>query len=329
MKRVLVTGGAGFIGSHTCKALAQAGYEPIVYDDLSAGYSKLVKWGPLAEGDTRDVHRLGDVFQRYRPSAVVHFAARIAVGESVTDPASHYSTNVTGTLTVLEAMRAAGVDQIVFSSSAAVYGIPQTELVAESHALAPINPYGRTKLIVEQALADFSGAYGLRSLALRYFNAAGADPEGDTGELHNPETHLIPLALDAVTRPDRPLTVFGQDYVTPDGTCVRDYVHVSDLAQAHVLALKLLESGEAPLALNVGTGRGYSVREVIGAVERVTNCRVPCRYGDRRSGDPAVLVSDSRTIRQTFGWLPVRSDIDTIVRTAYEWHRKQTTIARD
>lgn len=321
MQRILVTGGAGYIGSHTCKALALAGYEPVTFDNLSTGFRDLVRWGPCVEGDIRDAAALRAVFKAFAPEAVIHFAGRIAVGESVVAPALHYQINVAGTLCLLDALRDADVGRIVFSSSAAVYGLPAKSPVPESQPLAPINPYGRTKLAVEQVLLDYRAAYGLRSVSLRYFNAAGADPEGESGELHHPETHLIPLALDAVLNPNRRLALYGDDYATPDGTCIRDYIHVSDLAQAHVMALRLLEAESTPAAMNVGTGYGYSIREVLNAIERVTGRVVPHDVAPRRIGDPPALVGDSTLLRRLTGWAPAHSDIDTIIRTAWAWHQ--------
>ena len=321
MQRILVTGGAGYIGSHTCKALLLAGYEPVTFDNLSTGFRDLVRWGPCVEGDIRDAAALRAVFKAFAPEAVIHFAGRISVGESVVEPALHYQINVAGTLCLLDALHEAGVGRIVFSSSAAVYGLPDKSPVPESQPLAPINPYGRTKWAVEQVLLDYRAAYGLRSVSLRYFNAAGADPEGESGELHDPETHLIPLALDAVLNPNRRLALFGDDYATPDGTCIRDYIHVSDLAQAHVLALRLLEAESMPAAMNVGTGYGYSIREVLNAIERVTGRAVPHDVAPRRIGDPPALVGDSTLLRQLTGWDPEHSDIDAIIRTAWAWHQ--------
>ena len=323
MARILVTGGAGYIGSHTCKALAQAGYEPVTFDNLSTGFRDLVRWGPCVEGDIRDAAALRAAFKAFSPAAVIHFAGagRIAVGESVTSPAIHYQINVAGSLCLLDALRDADVGRIVFSSSAAVYGLPSQFPVPESQPLEPINPYGRTKLAVEQVLLDYRAAYALRSVSLRYFNAAGADPEGESGELHDPETHLIPLTLDAVLNPHRRLSLFGDDYATLDGTCIRDYIHVSDLAQAHVMALRLLDADNTPSGLNVGTGHGYSIREVLDAIERITGRAVPHGIAPRRVGDPPELVSDSTLLRKLTGWNPEHSDIDTIISTAWAWHQ--------
>ena len=323
MNRVLVTGGAGYIGSHTCKALALAGYEPVVFDNLSTGFRRLVRWGPLVEGDICDSEVVRAALDRFSPIAVIHFAGRIAVGESVIAPALHYQTNVAGSLHLLDAMRDVGLDRLVFSSSAAVYGLPTVGLVSETEPLAPISPYGRSKLMVEQVLGDYRTAYGLRSVSLRYFNAAGADSEGDAGELHDPETHLIPLALEAISNPARPLALFGDDYPTLDGTCIRDYVHVSDLADAHVMAVELLDHADAPPALNVGTGFGYSVRSVLDAIERNTGRVVPHVVGPRRAGDPAQLVADSRQLQKLTGWKAGHSNLDVIISSAWAWHSAQ------
>jgi len=322
MKRVLVTGGAGYIGSHTCKALASAGYQPIVFDNLSAGHEALVRWGPLVRGDTCNRDDLLGAIDAWHPDAVIHFAARIAVGESVQAPWLHHRDNVVGALTLLEAMRARGIARLVFSSSAAVYGLPEVSPVAEGARKDPINPYGRSKLFVESALQDYAVAANLGSIALRYFNAAGADPDGETGELHDPETHLVPLALRALDAGNPPLTVFGNDYATADGTCIRDYVHVSDLARAHVLALEALDGSAGARAFNVGTGHGYSVRQVLDAIASITGQAVPHSSGARRPGDPAHLVSDAREIREALRWQPQLSDLDSIIRTAWQWHRR-------
>ncbi|MDB5643334.1 MAG: galE [Hyphomicrobiales bacterium] len=320
---VLVTGGAGYIGSHTCKALARAGYTPVVYDNLDYGHEWAVKWGPFERGDIQDRARLDEVIARHKPVAVLHFAAYAYVGESVTDPAKYYRNNTVGSLSLLEAMRAGGVRDIVFSSTCATYGMPDALPISESQQQRPINPYGASKLMVERMLVDFAPAYGMRFSALRYFNAAGADPDGEIGEDHNPETHLIPLVLDAASGRRENITVFGTDYDTPDGTCIRDYIHVADLAQAHVLALKTLREGGASDFYNLGNGQGFSVREVIAAVERATGLKVPVKESGRREGDPAALVADARKARDTLGWRPQHADIDDIVRTAWAWHQKQ------
>ena len=321
MARVLVTGGAGYIGSHTCKALARAGHEPIVYDSLEYGFRDFVRWGPLEQGSTHDRDRLSSVIGQYKPDAVMHFAAYIAAGELVVNPGKFYWNNTAGTLSLLQAMRDAGLGLLVFSSTAAVYGNPQSTPIDEDHPLVPINPYAHSKLFVEQMLRDFGAAHGLRSVALRYFNAAGADPDGELGECHDPETHLIPLALRAALGTGKPLTVFGADYETPDGTPIRDYIHVSDLADAHVAALHHLTAGGSSATANLGVGKGYSVREVLTAAERVLGCKVPTNEGPRRPGDPTELVADPALARQLLSWTPRFDSLDAIIETAATWER--------
>jgi UDP-glucose-4-epimerase GalE len=315
---VLVTGGAGYIGSHAVKVLAAAGCRVVVYDDLSAGHREAVRDGELVEGALHDGARLQDTIRRYRPGAVMHFAAWLSVPDSVRDPGGYYRNNVLGTLSVLDAMVAGGVQRFVFSSTAAVFGNPDETPIRETHPTRPINPYGETKLAIERALPHYERAHGLRSISLRYFNAAGADPDGEIGEDHDPETHLIPVAVDAALGRGT-LQVYGEDYPTPDGTCLRDYVHVTDLAEAHVLALRALEGGAASTVYNLGNGRPISVREVIAAVERVTGRRVPWQPAPRRAGDPAVLFASSERIKHELGWRPRFEDLDTIVRTAWQW----------
>jgi UDP-arabinose 4-epimerase len=321
MARVLVTGGAGYIGSHTCKALARAGHEPVVYDSLEYGFTDFVRWGPLEQGSTHDRARLSAVIARYKPEAVMHFAAYISAGESVVDPGKYYWNNTAGTLSLLQAMREAGLGKLVFSSTAALYGNPQSTPIAESHPLAPINPYAHSKLFVELMLQDFAAAHELRWVALRYFNAAGADPDGELGECHEPETHLIPLALRAALGTGTPLTVFGGDYDTPDGTPIRDYIHVSDLAEAHVAALGYLLAGGKPASVNLGVGKGYSVREVLTAAERVLGMKVPRSEGPRRPGDPTELVADPALARRLLSWTPRFTALDAIIETAARWER--------
>jgi UDP-arabinose 4-epimerase len=321
MTNILVTGGAGYIGSHTCKALAAAGYVPVTIDNLSAGHRDAVRWGPLEYGDILDRTRLSAVIARYKPEAVIHFAAFAYVGESVADPGKYYRNNVAGSLTLLEAMRDAGVQRLVFSSSCAIYGEPDALPIVETTPLRPINPYGRSKMMVEAMLQDFGAAHGLQSIALRYFNAAGDDAECEIGENHSPETRIIPLALDAAAGFSPHFTIYGTDYDTPDGTCIRDYVHVSDLAAAHVLALRAPAAASAARAINLGGGRGFSVREVISSVERVTSLRVPVEYGPRRPGDPPRLIADAGTARAVLGWVPRHTGIDDIVASAWTWHR--------
>jgi UDP-glucose-4-epimerase GalE len=322
VQAVLVTGGAGYIGSHTVKALAAAGYRPVVYDDLSAGHRAAVGPHVLVEGDIADTAGVRAVLERWGVTAVVHFAAWLSVGDSVRDPAGYYGNNVVGALSVLRAMSEAGVRRFVFSSTCAVYGEPEGTPIDESHPTRPVNAYGETKLAVERALPHYATAYGIASVSLRYFNAAGADPDGTLGEDHHPELHLIPRALEAATG-GRPLDVFGEDWPTPDGTCLRDYVHVTDLADAHVRALRALEAGAEPTAraYNVGTGTPHSVRAVIGAVERVTGRPVAWRGGPRRPGDPAVLFAAGDRIRRDLGWEPRFTDLGVIVETAWRWRR--------
>ncbi|MEQ1870873.1 MAG: UDP-glucose 4-epimerase GalE [Vicinamibacterales bacterium] len=317
---VLVTGGAGYIGSHAAKALHRAGYRVVVFDNLVAGHREAVRFGPLVEGDTADVEAVRAAIREHHVTAVMHFAAFLDVGESVRKPEKYYRNNVVGTLGVLEAMAAESVTRLVFSSTCATYGEPTEMPIPETHRQHPINSYGASKLVVEQALPHFERAYGLRSVALRYFNAAGADPDGEIGEDHAPEIHLIPRAIEATTGGPG-LQVFGDDYPTPDGTCLRDYVHVADLANAHVRALGALEQGGASTAFNLGTGRPQSVKEVIGAVERATGRAVPWTLAPRRAGDPAALYANATRAYNTLGWSPVLSDIDSIVRTAWHWHQ--------
>jgi len=323
MRKVLVTGGAGYIGSHTCKALAAAGYTPVAYDNLVSGHRRAVQWGPFEHGDVLDQARLDEVIAAHKPDAVLHFSAFAYVGESVVNPGKYYRNNVAGSLALLQAMQRRGIDRMVFSSSCAVYGVPDQLPITEQTPRKPINPYGMSKFMVEQMLADFQVAYGLQWVALRYFNAAGADPDGEIGEDHDPETHVIPLILETVAGLRKSVTIMGTDYDTPDGTCVRDYVHVSDLADAHVQALAALENGFRPGALNLGVGKGHSVREVIGAVERVAGCKVPVVTGPRREGDPAILVSDARRARDVLGWKPRFPRLDDIVRSAWNWQQKK------
>jgi len=318
---VLVTGGAGYIGSHACKALADAGLTPVVYDNLSRGFEWAVKWGPFERGDLLDQARLEVVIRRHQPIAVMHFAAFAYVGESVAYPATYYRNNVVGSLALLEAMRAGGVDRIVFSSSCTTYGVRGAEPIGEDTPQAPVNPYGVTKLLVEQALRDYAVAYGLRAVAMRYFNAAGADPDGEIGEAHDPETHLIPLVLEAAATA-APLTVFGDDYPTPDGTCIRDYVHVTDLADAHVAALQSLDHASGFRAFNLGTGRGLSNLEIIAAARRVTGREIPIRIGPRRAGDPPVLTADASRAGRELGWTPRLSSLDDIIDTAWRWRQR-------
>jgi UDP-arabinose 4-epimerase len=318
---ILVTGGAGYIGSHSCKALAAAGYLPITYDNLSTGNRHAVRWGPLERGDILDAARVHEVMREYRPVGVLHFAALALVGESMAYPGLYYRTNVGGALTLLDACRVHDVEAFVLSSTCATYGFPDRLPIAEGAALRPINPYGASKAMVERILDDYGMAYGLRHVALRYFNAAGADPEREIGEERDVETHLVPLALDAILGRRPPLMVLGDDYPTRDGTAIRDYIHVSDLAEAHVRALRLLLDGSASRKLNLGTGRGHSVREVIEVAEAVAGRPVPYRVGPRRPGDPPELVADPTVAHTLLGEdLTCRSSLRTIVETAWAWH---------
>ncbi len=317
--RVLVAGGAGYIGSHTCKALSARGFLPVVYDNLSTGHRRFARWGPLVEGDLLDRETLARVFAEHRPVAALHFAALAYVGESVEDPARYYFNNVVGALHLLEAARSRGNVPIVFSSTCAVYGEPQVLPITEDAPLAPLSPYGRTKLATEEALSDYRVAYGLRSVCLRYFNAGGCDPDGEIGESHEPETHLVPRAILAALGRLKELTIFGDDYPTRDGTAIRDYVHVCDLAGAHVAAVRHLLAGGENAVLNLGTGTGFSVLEIVRAVGRVTHREVPCRIAPRRPGDPAVLVADSSRARRLLGFSTARSEVESVVRTAHAW----------
>ena len=319
MSTVLVNGGAGYIGSHAVKALRAAGHTVVVLDNLSAGHAAAVGDATLVEGDVRDTARVEATLRRHAVTAVMHFAALLSVGESVRDPARYYDHNVRGSLSVLDAMMAVGVHRLVLSSTCAVYGDPVTTPIDEDHPTNPINAYGESKLVVEGALGHYGRAYGLRTIALRYFNAAGADAEGELGEDHDPEIHLIPRAIEAACG-GAPLKVFGDDYPTADGTCERDYVHVSDLATAHLRALEALDTGAATRVYNLGTGRPHSVREVILAVERVTGRRVPTEPAPRRPGDPAVLFASAGRIDRELGWRPAYVGLDEVVETAWRWH---------
>jgi UDP-arabinose 4-epimerase len=323
MQNILVTGGAGYIGSHACKALSKAGYRPIAYDNLSFGHEWAAKWGPLERGDILDRSRLDEVLKQYEPIAVLHFAAFTYVGESVADPGKYYRNNVAGSLTLLEAMRDRNIGTIVFSSTAATYGIPDAAPIREDAPQRPINPYGASKLMVERMIQDFAVAHKLKFTMLRYFNASGADPDNQIGEDHTPETHLIPLALDAAAGRRPNLTVFGSDYDTPDGTCVRDYIHVTDLAAAHICALEALKGGRPSAAYNLGNGLGASVQEVIDTAQRVTGVPIPVVRGERRPGDPGTLITDSSKAQQELGWIPAITDLSQIIGTAWAWHQRQ------
>lgn len=317
---ILVTGGAGYIGSHASKALARAGYLPVVFDNLSRGHREAVRWGPFVKGDLADRSCLRAALAEHRVVAVMHFAAFAEVGQSVANPALYYRNNLVGTLSLLDAMREAGVSEIVFSSTCAIYGTPEAVPIGESAPHRPVNPYGETKLAIERALHWYDDAYGIRSVSLRYFNAAGADLGGELGEAHEPETHLIPLVLKAALGQKPHIEVYGTDYPTPDGTAIRDYVHVDDLATAHLRALEHLRAEGASIAANLGTGHGHSVREVIAAVERIGGRPVPTRAAARRPGDPPALVADPGLAAELLGWRPKYSDLETIIGTALAWH---------
>jgi len=321
--RVLVTGGAGYIGSHTAKTLARASHVPVVFDNFTSGHRWAAKWGPVLEHDLADTKALQAALRDQHVEAVLHFAASLLVGESVRDPRKYFWNNVVNTLRLLDAMREAGVRLIVFSSSAAVYGEPTKVPIPEDHTTLPVNPYGETKLMMERALKWYGNAYDLRWMALRYFNAAGADPEGELGEGHDPETHLIPLVIKAALGVRPQVEIYGTDYPTPDGTAIRDYIHVTDLAAAHVRALEYLANGGTSQSLNLGTGEGHSVRAVIEAVGRVSPRPVPFRDAPRRAGDPPALVADSSRAASVLGWTPQRSGLDAIVESAWAWHSKE------
>jgi UDP-glucose 4-epimerase len=317
---ILVTGGAGYVGSHAARLLAAAGHEVWIYDNLSLGHRAAVAEGRLVEGDLGNGELIEQVLRDNSIDAVMHFAALTQVAESVADPARYYRNNVLGAISLLEAMRCANVRRFVFSSTTATYGVPETIPITEKEPQQPINPYGYTKLVIENVLADYASAYGFAYAALRYFNAAGAHPDGDLGEDHDPETHLIPILLQIALGQRDQITIFGNDYPTADGTCVRDYVHVDDLAQAHLLALDHLREGQG-LKLNLGTGRGNSVLEVVEACRRVTGCQIPVVEGDRREGDPPILVADASLAGELLGWTPHYNEIQQIIETAWNWHR--------
>ncbi|TVM19514.1 UDP-glucose 4-epimerase GalE [Oceanidesulfovibrio indonesiensis] len=322
---ILIVGGAGYIGSHVNKELTRRGYRTLVLDNLATGHRDLVRWGEFLLADMNFADQLRLIFRTHRIDAVMHFAAFSLVGESVTDPQKYYQNNVAGTLTLLQAMHEAGVRRFIFSSTCATYGIPTTIPIPEDHPQAPISPYGRAKLMVENVLADYDAAYDMRYVSLRYFNAAGADPDAECGERHDPESHLIPLVLAAAAGRREAITIFGNDYDTPDGTCIRDYIHVLDLADAHILALEKLLQGGGSCVYNLGFGQGHSVREVIETARRVTGREIPVIQGYRRSGDPAQLCGDASRAVSELGWQPSRSDLEYIVRTAWNWHKTDWT----
>ena len=319
MRDILVVGGGGYIGSHTCLDLAEKGYTPIVYDNFSNGHREFVKWGPVEEGDIRDRARLDEGFRKYAPAAVIHFAALIEVGESVKDPLAFYENNVAGSLTLFAAARAANCRRLVFSSTCATYGVPEQTPMTETHPQAPINPYGRSKLITEEILRDLCAHDGFRAVTLRYFNAAGADPEGRIGERHDPETHAVPLAIEAALGRRNGFSIFGDDYDTRDGSCVRDFVHVMDLAEAHTRAIDHLLNDGRSVALNLGTGKGTTVKELLAAIGDVAGREIAITQASRRPGDTAALVADNSMARDVLGWVP-RNDLSSIVSTAWKWH---------
>ncbi|GGO57207.1 UDP-glucose 4-epimerase [Roseovarius pacificus] len=321
MTNILVTGGAGYIGSHACKVLKAAGYTPVTYDNLSTGWEEAVKFGPFEQGDLTDRERLDQIFAAYQPAAILHFAALSQVGESMREPGLYWHNNVAGSLTLFQAAVQAGCMNVVFSSTCATYGDQDNVVLDESSAQYPINAYGASKRAIEDMLRDFEGAYGLNHVVFRYFNVAGADSEAEVGEFHQPETHLVPLILDAIQGKRDALTIFGTDYDTPDGTCIRDYVHVMDLVDAHVLGLNWLEQGKGSRVFNLGTGTGFSVREVIENAESITGKDVPRIEGPRRPGDCTKLVSGSSRAEAELGWTPARSTLDQMIGDAWRWHQ--------
>lgn len=319
---ILIVGGAGYIGSHVNKLLTRKGFKTVIFDNLSRGHREFVKWGELFEGDLLDIHRIRSCFKNYQIEAVMHFSALSLVEESIQQPERYYLNNVIGTLNLLQAMREFGVRHFIFSSTCATYGFPERIPILEDHPQRPINPYGWTKLIIEQVLKDYKRAYGLKHVNLRYFNAAGADPDGEIGELHHPETHLIPLVISAAIGLNKEIKIFGTDYPTQDGTCIRDYIHVMDLADAHIKALHyLMDKGKSD-SFNLGNGNGHSVREVIEAVRRVGKRDIKVVETERREGDPPVLISSSQKAIEMLGWSPQFEDLEKIIETAWRWHAK-------
>lgn len=322
--KILVVGGAGYIGSHTVRMLQSGGHSPVILDNLSAGHSEAARrlGVPLEDADLGDLDRVSRLLAQFKPDAVMHFAAFALVGESVTEPSKYYHNNVVATLNLLDAMRDNGISRFIFSSTCATYGTPQRPALDETHPQQPINPYGWSKFMVEQILRDYDRAYGIKHVALRYFNAAGSSPDGLIGEDHDPETHLIPVCLQAIIGRRDGVTVFGTDYDTPDGTCIRDYIHVNDLAKAHIQAIEYLAKGNPSVMLNCGNGRGHSVKEVIDCVESVTGKKLTVTYGERREGDPPMLVASASKIRELFGWTPDYTELRPIVETAWKWFER-------
>lgn len=325
--KLLVTGGAGYVGSHCCKAFAQAGWDVVVFDNFSRGWKDFVKWGDCVEGDILNPDDLKSAIETHKPDAVAHFAALAYVGESVQHPDIYYRNNTQGSLNILEAMRDGGVKNLLFSSTCATYGVPLAMPIHEELPQNPINPYGWSKLIVEKMMWDFSHAYDMTCTALRYFNAAGADSEGEIGERHEPETHVIPLAIRGAMKDDYTFTILGDDFDTRDGSCVRDYIHVEDLADAHKRAIEYMAGGGASNYFNLGTGSGTTVKEIADAVEARSGKPMRRRIGDRRPGDPPALVADASKARDVLGWVPTRSSIENIVDTAWRWHEKEEGLA--
>jgi len=320
---ILIAGGAGYIGSHTNKLLSKGGYKTVVFDNLVYGHRGFVKWGDFFLGDLAERDQIRACFKKYRIEAVMHFSAFAYVNESVVDPAKYYRSNVANTLNLLDVMREFGVNKFIFSSSCATYGCPREIPISEDHPPSPINPYGKTKLMVEEILKDYDRAYGMRFMNLRYFNAAGADPEGEIGEWHDPETHLIPLTIHAALGRNVSIKIYGTDYPTQDGTCIRDYIHVFDLADAHIRGLEYLEEKKESDSFNLGNDRGHSVREVVDAVRKKTGRDFKVIESERREGDPPVLISDSKKAKEILGWTPQYNSLETIVETAVNWHKRE------
>lgn len=320
---VLITGGAGYIGSHVCKALAAKGFNPVTYDNLCSGNKSHVLWGPLEIGDIRDQTRLSEVIRLHQPEAIMHFAALIQVGESVVNPTKYYENNVFGSFCLLNAAQKHNIRQLVFSSTAAVYGLPNSDAISEGHPLRPVNPYGHTKLAVENMIRDYAAAYNLNYAILRYFNAAGADITGEIGSFYKVDTHIIPLLMSIASGNTKEISILGTDYPSPDGTAVRDYIHVQDLAEAHILALLHIREQNSRLTLNIGTGEGHTVQDVVNMARRVTKHPIPARSSPRRSGDPHKLVADATQARNLLKWKPLYSDLHTIVSTAWQWQQKK------